>query len=154
LPAKSPGGAVAVQSLADGAQPGAVALSFTGAGETFMRHPEVLDLRRQSNGYLGVALDVKVMEPPSGALTLGMGCGEGCAGAVDIAELLRAAPRDQWTTIVVRLRCMAAAGADMSKIDVPLSIASEGTARLAIGRVELVSASEGMATCPPPHPPR
>jgi beta-glucosidase len=157
LPARSAGGAVAVEALQAPPEVGpmAVRVSFSGsaAGEVFTRHPQALDLRRQSNGNLAIAMAVNVLAPPSGPLTLGMGCGEGCGGAVDVSGLLRKMPAGEWQTLTVRLRCIAEAGADMGSIETPVRLGSAGAAQIGLGKTELVSASESSEPCPPRHPP-
>ena len=149
LPASSPGGALTVARLEAADRPGATLLTWkgNGAGETFVRHAQPLDLSRQSNGDLALALAVRVDEAPSGPVVLRVGCGEGCGGALDVTALLRALPAGEWGSLVVRLRCFAEAGADMTRIDTPIHISTAGTLELGVGGAELVPAT-GELPCP------
>jgi beta-glucosidase len=151
LPASSPGGALTVEALEATGRPGARGLRFSGngRGEVYLRHPQPLDLSRQSNGDLAVSLDVQVVEPPTAPVVLAMGCGEGCSGGVDIGGLLAELPAGEWRPLRVRLRCLAEAGTDMTRVDTPIRIATAGKLRLGVAGVELVSADGVSLTCPP-----
>ena len=149
LPATSPGGALTVATL-PGDRPGAMLLTWTGGGaaETFVRHAQPLDLSRQSNGDLAMALAVRVDEPPSGPVVMRIGCGEGCGGALDVSGLLRAMPAGEWGSLRVRLRCFAEAGTDMTRVETPIHLSSAGTLKLGVAGTELVPAT-GDLECPP-----
>jgi beta-glucosidase len=152
LPASSAGGVVSIEPLPAGVpqRQGAHVLRWSGegAGETFVRHPQPLDLSRQSNGDLAVAFEVLVAERPTGPVILSMGCGEGCGGGVDVADLLRGLSPDEWQSLRVRLRCFAEAGADMTRIDIPVRLSTAGGLTLGVAAVELVPAT-GELECPP-----
>ncbi|MGH9457405.1 MAG: glycoside hydrolase family 3 protein [Thermoanaerobaculia bacterium] len=122
---------------------------WAGGGEVLLRADEAIDLTRESNGNLALAMEVIVHEPPSGRVTLSMGCGEDCEGAVDVTSVLREFPAGEWAPLRVRLRCFEEAGADMSRITMPFRIASDGAVRLGFADVRLVPATEGVAPCPP-----
>lgn len=150
LPTSSPGGNVTVEALEAAQRPGARAVRWSGGGggEVYVRHQQPLDLRRQSNGDLALGLDIVVLEPPTGAVLLGMGCGADCGGSVDISDLLRALPVGEWKPLRVRLRCLAEAGADMVRIDTPIRLSTAGKLRLGVAAVELTP-PDGPVTCPP-----
>jgi beta-glucosidase len=152
LPTASPTGVVTVEPLPANAppRPGAHAARWSGEGaaEVYSLHPQPLDLSRQSNGDLAVAFEVLVAERPTEAVILSMGCGQGCGGGVDVADLLRGLPPGEWQSLRVRLRCFAEAGADMTRIEVPVRISTAGRLTLAVAGVELVPAT-GELECPP-----
>ena len=150
LPTSSTAKTVTLEALEAAGRPGArsVRWSGSGAGEVYIRHPQPLDLRRQSNGDLALALDVVVLEPPTAPVLLGMGCGANCAGNVDVSALLREIPVGEWRRVQVRLRCLAEAGADMGRIETPIRLSTTGKLRLGVGAVELAP-PDGPATCPP-----
>ncbi|MGZ8869007.1 MAG: glycoside hydrolase family 3 N-terminal domain-containing protein [Thermoanaerobaculia bacterium] len=78
-----------------------------------------LDLSRESNGNLALAVRLMLREAPSQPVKLRVG-----SGTVDITAMLRALPLNEWTTIRVRLRCFADKGADMARIDVPFELST------------------------------
>ncbi len=118
----------------------------TGRGVVEIRADGPVDLTREANGNLALAMNVRVDQPPSGAVALGMD-----KGAIDLAPLLREIPPGTWREIRVRLRCFAEAGADMKTISMPLRISAEGRLALAFNDVRLLPATEGEAVpCPAP----
>jgi beta-glucosidase len=80
-----------------------------------------------------------VEKPPTRSVTLSMGC-----GAVELTSLLRDLPKGEWRTIHIPLRCFAKAGADMSRIDTPFRLSTDGELQLRLADIELVPALEGM----------
>ena len=122
--------------------------SGAGTARVYLQAEDPIDLSRESNGDLALAFDVRVEEAPSSAVTLSMGCGESCAGALDLTETLGDLSAGEWATLRVRLRCFEAAGADMTRIDTPFLIATDGEMSLAFSDVKLASAAEGEAPCP------
>ena len=136
--------------LYDERRPGARALRFAGGGDGAVRleGDDPLDLTRESNGNLALALDLAVLAAPSGPVRLAMGCGEDCTGAVDLTGLLAGLPPDEWRTVRVRLRCFAEKGADMARIDAPLHLSTRGSFALGLASVQLLPATEGAADCP------
>jgi beta-glucosidase len=117
--------------------------SGDGAARVFLAGAEPIDVSREANGALALAFDVRVDEPPSGTVALAMGCGEGCAGAVDVTELLKGLSVGEWTTLRVRLRRIEGAGADMARIVEPFSLSTPGVLALAFSEVRLVTEADG-----------
>jgi beta-glucosidase len=132
------------------AQEDSVRLAWTGRGEAVaaIAGREPIDLSRETNGALVIALDLRVDIPPGAPVTLGVGCGERCAGVVPVTARLRAAPPGKWTRIAVPLACFARAGADMSRVTMPLVLRTSGALDLTISRAALVQASDdARGTC-------
>ena len=109
--------------------------------EVVLRGGRTLDLTRESNGNLALAVKLMVRTPPAQPVLLGVG-----GGTIDIAPMLRALPLNEWQTIRVRLRCFADAGADMARVDVPFRMSTEGELGLALADVRLVPVAD--AECP------
>lgn len=85
-----------------------------------------------------------VEKPPTGPVILGMN-----SGGVEVTSRLRELPLGQWRTIRVPLRCFAQAGADLSRIDTPFRLSTEGELALRFADLELAPAREGQTSCPP-----
>jgi hypothetical protein len=62
---------------------------------------------------------------PTGEVSLGVTCGEGCGAALPIRDALVNLPTGQWTTFGVPLKCFAEAGADTSNLDSVLQFAGQ-----------------------------
>lgn len=119
-----------------------------GMAAVYMRANDQVDLSREANGEMAIAFDALVEEMPDAAMLLRMDCGDSCSGAVDISETLAGLAPGEWSTVAVRLRCLEDAGADMTRIEVPFALATNGRAAVRLSDIRLVSASEGAATCP------
>ena len=100
-----------------------------------------LDLSRESNGNLALAVRLTLRESPVQPVTLRVG-----SGTVDITAMLRALPINEQSTIRVRLRCFADKGADMSTVDVPFQLSTEGELPLSVTDVRLVAVADQV--CP------
>ncbi len=89
-------------------------------------------------GSKDLSIHLLVEQRPTRPVVLSIGCGELCHGDVDITKHLEALPAGEWRTIRVPLRSFAAAGADLSRVDRPFSIATDGTLTLRLGDIEVV----------------
>ncbi|HEX6177247.1 MAG TPA: putative glycoside hydrolase, partial [Thermoanaerobaculia bacterium] len=100
-----------------------------------------IDLSRESNGNLAIAARLMLRSAPSAPVRMHV-----AGGSIDVTPMLRALPLNEWQTIRVRLRCFADAGADMTKIDVPLRITSDAPLPMSVADVRLVPVAD--QTCP------
>jgi beta-glucosidase len=139
-----------VQTVDRKLQGDAVRARWDGTGEAslYLGAPAPVDISREANGELALSFALMVEEPPAGAVTLAMGCGEGCRGAIPLGEVLKGLPRNEWTTLRVRLRCFGAKGADMARISRPFELTTAGALALRLADIRLVEASEGQMICP------
>ncbi|HJV69144.1 putative glycoside hydrolase, partial [Ideonella sp.] len=127
-------------------------VQWTGAGRVFAWAPQRAVLSAYPDGAL--LFDVQVSQAPAAPVELAMRCGPGCVGRLDVTGLLQAgaAPR----TIKIPLSCLAAAGADLSRIEEPFSLGTTGpfTAVLADIRIAAgASRDADVARCPDPRQP-
>ncbi|XQA78697.1 glycoside hydrolase family 3 protein [Xanthomonas sacchari] len=109
-----------------------------------------LDLQRESNGDLMLVTTLRVDAAPQGEAWLAVGCGSGCAARVAIGPTLATLPVGQWKRVGVPLKCLAAAGADLSKLDRPWALTTAGAMTLSVSRVALGALNEAESTvaCP------
>lgn len=105
-----------------------------------------VDLSRQTNGELLLLLTIRLDGRASGPMAIGVRCGEGCAGTIP-ASSLAALPLGQWQTVGVPLKCFAATGADMSKIDAPFRLATHGRITFSLARVALGTVADKTLSC-------
>ncbi len=106
-----------------------VALQWSGKG--FGR--VVLRNGRPDNDFLlqyahGVALDftVRVKQAPNLPVNAIIASGHLAATPVDIAQVLVALPLNQWRRLTVDLNCFTRERADMSKVDLPFGLETQG----------------------------
>jgi beta-glucosidase len=128
---------------------GRLVLDWTGGTRRAagLRGKDPVSLVLETNGNKDLAIDVMVEKHPTDAVTMSVGCGELCAGDVDVTSMLRTQPLNEWHTLRVPLRCFAANGADMSRVATPLQISTQGAMTLRMADVELV-AGRADASCP------
>ena len=114
-------------------------LAWSGKGEAVaaLQSHTALDLQRESNGDVMLLTTLRVDAAPSGDAWLSVGCGTGCGARVALAPTLAKLPAGQWTRVGVPLKCLAKAGADVSKLDRPWSIGTAGAMTISVSRVAL-----------------
>ena len=134
------------------AQEDARRLAWSGKGEAVaaLQSHTALDLQRESNGDVMLLTTLRVDAAPSGEAWLSVGCGTGCSARVPLAPTLAKLPAGQWTRVGVPLKCLAKAGADVSKLDRPWAIGTAGTMTISVSRVALGSLdqAEQAVDCP------
>ncbi len=143
-------GRVTLQSVDRQVQEDARSVEWAGggAGRVYLEGSPAIDLSRESNGDLVLAFDLRIDQAPSAAVTLAMGTSPEPGGELDVTEEMASMPAGQWLPVRIRLRCFEDAGADMTKIDTPFLIATEGELALAFSDVKLTSLAGGDAPCP------
>ncbi len=142
------GNAVSVSRVDRRAQEDAIELSFPeSGGAAVLASAGLIDLSRETVGQLELSLAVRADELGDGAVNIGVLCGEGCAGLIDVSSALRAEEGAGWRRMRVTLACFADAGADMASLSAPFAIETAGAARLAIADVRLVQDANGVKDC-------
>lgn len=132
------------------AQEDSMRIRWTGAGYAVAAivQDAPLDLSRQSNGDLALELELKVSVAPSAEVSLLMNCGAGCTGGLPMRAILdEAAKAGKWTRVAVPLRCFEKAGADMRRIEMPLSIATAGSLDMTLSSARIASPSGPQLAC-------
>jgi beta-glucosidase len=144
----SPSKIVDVRSVDVQVQEDAKQVTWTGAGEGIIRiEGRAIDLRRQSNGDMAVALRFKLDTAPTDRVKWSLNCGKDCGAATDITDVLRAATPGEWTTLKVKLACFADAGAEMATVERPIELSTAGRLALTFTDIRLDS-NTGDAICP------
>lgn len=105
-----------------------------------------VDMSAAAQAGKALAITFRVEQAPAGKVSLGLGCGEACAGKIEVTAQMRSGPSHGWRTLALPLTCFAKAGADLSKIEDPLVLQTDGAFALTIERVELIQ-GDG-APCP------
>ncbi|MEN5206600.1 exo 1,3/1,4-beta-D-glucan glucohydrolase [Stenotrophomonas terrae] len=123
-------------------------LAWSGKGDAVvaLQSHTALDLQRESNGDLMLLTTLRVDAAPSADSWLSVGCGTGCSARIAMTPTLAKLPVGQWTRVGVPLKCLAAAGADVGKLDRPWSLATAGAMTLSVSRVALGALNEAETT--------
>ncbi|MGE8224606.1 MAG: glycoside hydrolase family 3 N-terminal domain-containing protein [Stenotrophomonas sp.] len=101
-----------------------------------------IDVTRESNGDVQLQLTLRRDAAVRAPLTVGVGCGAGCAAKVDLQSTLAAIPAGKWVSVGVPLKCFAAGGADLSKLQRAAELESAAAADISVSRIALGAAGE------------
>lgn len=132
-------GSLKMSAVDHKAQEDARRLVWSGASDARVQlvSGKAVDLSRETNGdivmYVTLRRDADIAAP----LWLGVGCGQGCAGQVDIGKTVGKLPAGEWKIIGVPLKCFQTAGADMSKLVQLPYVASAAKADVSFSRIAL-----------------
>jgi beta-glucosidase len=118
--------------------------AFSGSGEQSLKLTvaQPLDIARETNAELSLIVDYSVRSGPTGPVKLGV---EGTT--VPITGAIRNAPKGEWRTLAVPLKCFSRAGVDMSKLSTPFVLSTTGKLAIAISGIRVASASVPQDRC-------
>lgn len=152
LPVALSDGSLKLSAVDHKAQEDARRLQWSGseAARLVLIAAKPFDLTRESNGDVQLQLTLRRDSAVSAPVWLGVGCGEGCSGRVDLQKTLAALPQGQWKVVGVPLKCFAAAGADVSKLLQVPTLESAAALDLSVSRIALGALNEAEVTveCP------
>jgi beta-glucosidase len=119
-------------------------ITFDGTGDQSLRltASQPLDIARETNAELSLLIDYDVRSGPTADVKLGVD-----NAAVPITNAFRSAPKGQWRTLTVPLKCFAKAGADMATLSTPLVLSTSGKLTVAISDIRIASASVPQDRC-------
>ncbi len=128
----------------------AVRWAGTGAAQIYLQAAETVDMSDESRDGLALSIDVLVESRPASPVEMRMDCVYPCGGAIDVTAILSSAPLHQWQTLQIGLRCFEEAGADMTRINTPFLLTTNGALRLQFSRIEVTSpiVAAGANRCP------
>ena len=106
-----------------------------------------VDLTRQATGDMTMAIEYRLDTPPTGRVSVGIGCGPGCGGWLEATAGLGAARPGAWQVFAVRLSCFAAAGARLDRVSEPFVMQASGRFGVTIRRIALTQDTANRA-CP------
>lgn len=101
----------------------------------------------QLENRAALTMEIKIIRKPKTSVSIGMDCGYPCRGEMNIHKMLREMKIDEWIMFPIPINCFAIKGADLSKINSPILIASEGQFELQIANIRLELLPEGAPTC-------
>lgn len=105
-----------------------------------------IDLSKLENS-VALTMEIKIIKKPKTSVTLGMDCEYPCRGELSIHKMLREMKTDEWTLFPIPINCFSTNGADLSKINSPFMLASEGVFEIEIANIRLELLPEGAPTC-------
>lgn len=82
--------------------------------------------------------DTVVSAEPQGIVTMSIGCGMGCAGSVDATAVFKRIAGKAKQTVKIPLSCFVEKGADLAKVDMPFSVATDQAFAAAFANIQIV----------------
>jgi len=148
-PLEAIGGRVKVTAVDDTVQEGARRFVFAGDGPATVEisGEGAADLSREANGDVMLLVRLRRDADAPKDLTLGVTCGEGCGAQLPFADTLAGVASGKWTTVGVPLKCFAKAGADVSKVNRPLALASSSKLDVSLSQVKLGTVADKVYAC-------
>jgi beta-glucosidase len=148
-PAESVGGRIKVTAVDDQVQEGARRFVFAGDGKGSVEITSegAVDLSREANGDVMLLVRLRRAGEVPKDVKLGVNCGAGCSGSVPVAEALGAVPANKWQVLGVPLKCFVKNGADVSKVNAALVIATDSKLDLAFSQVKLGTVADKVVSC-------
>jgi beta-glucosidase len=142
-------GSLAMTAINHEVQEGARLFAWNGDAGVELRANAAMDLDRETNGDVLAVLTLRVdAMPGNGRARIVATCGEGCRGEVAIGDALAALPRGEWTRLGIPLKCLRVAGADNTRLDMPLALHAGAGARIALSRIATGTAVDHTVSCP------
>lgn len=140
--ATSPGGQLSAIAADDMAQEDTVIVTWQGAG-TVSIQGDAVDLSRQSNGDMALALEYKVLQPTASSVSLALQSDQRDPAQVDVTSSFDRT--SDWQTRYIKLSCFGDK-VDMEQLVSPMQITSDGPLSIQIRQLVLV-ANQGQASC-------
>lgn len=121
----------------------------SGLGQVYWQQDEARDYRELTRQGGALSLVLRVDKHPRKNVALKMDCGYPCAGSLDMTRLFKSVPEEQWFRISLKLSCFQEAGANMSNIMAPLVLSTNGSFKVSISDVRLVTdpPAESLVDC-------
>ncbi|MEO9599663.1 exo 1,3/1,4-beta-D-glucan glucohydrolase [Parasphingorhabdus sp.] len=147
-PAEAVKGRVQVRAVDHLTQEGARQFTSDGSGPMLVElvtHAPI-DISRETNGDVLLLVTMRYEEKASAPVTFSMSCGPDCGGEITPGGL-DALAVGEWQTVGVSLKCFANAGADVSKLDAPFQISTNGSAKFSLSRVAVGTVADTILGC-------
>ncbi len=142
------GEALTIRSVDRNAQEDAKQVEWSGQTQaSLVLIGSEIDLARESNGDMAIALQYRVDQKPEGPVKLFMSTGSGRRTEIDVSRLFSEATAGTWTQTDIKLSCFAEGGADMSRVSTIFGLSSSSAFTITISEIRLAT-NEGQAVCP------
>jgi len=146
LVSSSLGGLIKSRGVDFKAQEDSREITWTGKASLSIRSPRPLDISNFSGNTLN--LKWRIDDRPVGNMTLGIDCGGGCSGKIDLDEIASAAPIGEWIDTQIPLSCFVKAGLNLAAISAPLRIESDTAAKITLHNIEITESDTTQLLCP------
>ncbi|QEI13368.1 putative glycoside hydrolase [Cellvibrio japonicus] len=113
---------------------------------SFSVYGNAIDLSKYKDAA-SLTIDMRVDVKPDKDVKVGMDCGYPCRAEVQIRKMISAMPRGEWFSLPIPLNCFKSDNFDLSKINGPFSITTDGKFTVSIANVRLEKLPAGEKGC-------
>ncbi len=148
LTGKSSGGKVVVSPAKDSAGKAAMKVEFTRKkikGQVAL-YGETTDISSVRD-VTALTIDMRILKRPTSSVSIGMDCNYPCRAEVQVRDVLKEYPLEKWIILPIPLDCFKSDNFDLSKINGPFVLATEGQFEVEIGKIRLERMPADMQTC-------
>jgi hypothetical protein len=94
-----------------------------------------------------LTIDMRVDVKPDKNVNIGLDCGYPCRADLSINKMIKSMPKGEWFSLPLPLNCFKSDNFDLSKINGPFSIATDGKFTVSITNIRLEKLPEGEKGC-------
>ena len=130
---------VRVRTVQVNTQQDAKEVTWLGPARLFSRNPSRNDLRAMAKADGALVFDMALVQAPSSSVMLGLTCGDGCAGSIDLTPTLAAMKPGEKRTVKVPLQCFVARGAKLEAVEAPFSVEADAPFAAAFANIRVAA---------------
>jgi hypothetical protein len=94
-----------------------------------------------------LTIDMRVDVKPDKNVNIGLDCGYPCRADISINQMIKTMPKGEWFSLPLPLNCFKSDNFDLSKINGPFSISTDGKFTVSITNIRLEKLPEGEKGC-------
>ena len=94
-----------------------------------------------------LTIDMRIDVKPDKNVNIGLDCGYPCRADISINQMIKKMPKGEWFSLPLPLNCFKSDNFDLSKINGPFSIATDGKFTVSITNIRLEKLAEGEKGC-------
>lgn len=112
----------------------------------FALYGSPIDLSKFKNAA-ALTIDMRVDVKPDKNVNIGLDCGYPCRADLSINGMIKKMPKGEWFSLPLPLNCFKSDNFDLSKINGPFSIATDGKFTVSITNIRLEKLADGEKGC-------
>ncbi len=146
---KSAGGKISVAPIDFRASGDAIQITWAARKKVqgnFALYGSPIDLSKFKDA-VSLTIDMRVDVKPDKNVNIGLDCGYPCRADISINTLIKKMPRGEWFSLPLPLNCFKSDNFDLTKINGPFSISTEGKFTVSITNIRLEKLLEGEKGC-------
>jgi|SRR6187431_343912 hypothetical protein len=112
----------------------------------FALYGNPIDLSKYKDAA-AITIDMRIDVKPDKNVNIGLDCGYPCRADISINKMIKQMPQGEWFSLPLPLNCFKSDNFDLSKINGPFTISTEGRFTASITNIRLEKLPEGDKGC-------